>query len=709
MNPPSLLPDLVGSIAAIGRSLQEEFDPLRFLHRFAERVRSVLPVDRMTLMSLSDDERTATVFAEQNFVGEPIAAGYTSENDRRLRYLVADMSIRSVFQGHAMLVDDASTDPRFAKASAPERLVIDAGFRSALIVPLKSGGRIVGSMNVNTKAERSYTEVHMEFAHRITELIAPFIENVMLLMRERERRRRLDSLLELRTVLGASLDAREVFTKLTKFVRPVIDYDVMSVMLISESGRDLVPFEAVDADAEKPDVERMPLESYSFAGRVQSGEVLIFRDLSRELDAKLPGDKFILDSRGCSSVIVPLRFGDRIGGALYIGRRIPNWFDELDADIGERLAFAVVLTIEHQRLAEEQKRHAHTSIKATRLEERVRRMHDELGARYSFDRIIGRSPLLKETLARAARVAPTDSTVLITGESGTGKELVARAIHYASARAEGPFVAINCAALPDTLLESELFGHEKGAFTGADRQKPGRFELAAGGTLFLDEVGELSPAVQAKLLRVLQEHEFQRLGGTATLRADVRLIAATNRDLEASVAAGRFRDDLYYRLNVFAVHMPALRDRSDDVLLLADHFIRELESKMGKHVPGLSREARDALIAYEWPGNLRELQNAIEHALILSDGELITTQQLGIDLSKRARRATPAKEREHAEAIVPAAAPATAESTSLSAVERKLVTEALLKARGNKSRAAAILGVSRSQLYTRLKNLGIER
>ena len=196
--------------------------------------------------------------------------------------------------------------------------------------------------------------------------------------------------------------------------------------------------------------------------------------------------------------------------------------------------------------------------------------------------MIGRSPLFREALTRAAQVARTETTVLITGESGTGKELVARAIHYASPRADGPFVAVNCAALPDTLLESELFGHERGAFTGADRQKPGRFELAAHGTLFLDEIGDLSAAVQVKLLRVLQEREFQRVGGTATVKADVRLIAATNRDLMAEMAAGRFRNDLFYRLSVFNVHLPPLRDRGDDVLLLADAFIRTLAAKMGK-------------------------------------------------------------------------------------------------------------------------------
>jgi transcriptional regulator with GAF, ATPase, and Fis domain len=287
--------------------------------------------------------------------------------------------------------------------------------------------------------------------------------------------------------------------------------------------------------------------------------------------------------------------------------------------------------------------------------------------------------------------------VLITGESGTGKELVARAIHRTSGRAEGPFVAINCAALPDTLLESELFGHERGAFTGADRQKPGRFEVASGGTLFLDEVTELSPGVQAKLLRVLQEREFQRVGGTQTLRADVRLIAASNRDLAQQVTAGRFREDLFYRLNVFTVHLPPLRERGDDVLLLADHFVRTLGARMARGEVGLSRDARDALLGHAWRGNIRELQNAVERALIVSEGGLISAAQLGLasGIPYPASPAPPSS----------AAAPA---GEALPDVERRLVVDALGRSKGNKSKAAALLGITRSQLYTRVKRFGLD-
>jgi transcriptional regulator with PAS, ATPase and Fis domain len=301
-------------------------------------------------------------------------------------------------------------------------------------------------------------------------------------------------------------------------------------------------------------------------------------------------------------------------------------------------------------------------------------------------------------LTQAAKVAPTETTVLLTGESGTGKEVVARFLHRGSPRAPGPFVALNCAALPETLLESELFGHEKGAFTGALAARPGRIEQAAGGVLFLDEVGEMSPAVQAKLLRVLQERELQRLGGTRTLRADVRVVAATNRDLEAALARGQFREDLYYRLRVFEIRLPPLRERRGDILAMAEAFLAELGEAVGRPAAGISREARDALLSYPWPGNVRELRNALERATILCDGGLITLEHLPMGLGRGEARPAPGSR----EAAFPSG------GVDLEQVERELVAGALAAAGNNRSRAARLLGISRSQLYTRLEKHGLD-
>jgi DNA-binding NtrC family response regulator len=346
----------------------------------------------------------------------------------------------------------------------------------------------------------------------------------------------------------------------------------------------------------------------------------------------------------------------------------------------------------------------HQCMKVAALEHRTRTLEQSLRIarsalheHYGFEQIIGLSPVLRDVLARAAKVAHTDTTVLITGESGTGKELFARAIHYASSRADGPFVPVNCAALPDTLVESELFGHERGAFTGADRQKPGRFELAARGTLFLDEIGDLSAAVQVKLLRVLQEREFQRVGGTATLKADVRVITATNRDLTAEMAAGRFRSDLFYRLGVFNVHLPALRQRGNDVLLLADAFVRSLAAKMGKGDVTLSRDARELLQRHAWPGNIRELQNAVERALIICEGTLVTAAHLALPLPPEPTRPPGSPE--------PVRPPTT---MALADLERKAIKDALQRTHGHKARAADLLGLTRFQLYNRLKRYDIE-
>jgi len=281
--------------------------------------------------------------------------------------------------------------------------------------------------------------------------------------------------------------------------------------------------------------------------------------------------------------------------------------------------------------------------------------------------------------------------VLITGESGTGKEVVSSLIHQGSARAGKPFVAINCAALPEQLLESELFGHERGAFTGAVTGRIGRIEQAAGGTLFLDEIGELSPFVQAKLLRVLEQREFQRLGGTRTLKADIRLLAATNRDLREAIAKGTFREDLFYRLNVFQIHIAPLRDRPEDILPLANLFLDDLGDSMDRPAGGISKEAREWLLSYWWPGNVRELRNAMERAILLCDGGLITRSHL--PPASGEGKATPV-------------APGT-QDMNLSEVERRLIEKALGDAKGNKSKAARTLGVSRAQLYWRMEKYGM--
>ncbi len=318
---------------------------------------------------------------------------------------------------------------------------------------------------------------------------------------------------------------------------------------------------------------------------------------------------------------------------------------------------------------------------ASALSEHAEADWDE--AAWHPERIVGRSAPMRELFALMDRVAATETTVLVTGESGTGKELVARAVHERSRRARGPFVAVNCAALPESVIESELFGHERGAFTGAHERRRGRFELADGGTLFLDEIGELPLSVQVKLLRVLQEGEFQRVGASSTTRTDVRVIAATNRDLEADTASGHFRADLFWRLNVFPIRVPPLRERRSDIILLADHFAEKLALRAGKSIARISSPAIDLLMTYHWPGNVRELENCVERAVILSTDSVIHAYHLPPSLQSADSTGT---------------GPAAGLDADLARLERELLVEALKMSRGNAAEAARMLGISERRM-----------
>ncbi len=336
------------------------------------------------------------------------------------------------------------------------------------------------------------------------------------------------------------------------------------------------------------------------------------------------------------------------------------------------------------------------AAKHARLSGEVSELRAERGARHSRSALVGTHPALVAAADLAERVAPTRATVLVIGETGTGKELIAGLVHAASPRADGPFVKVNCAALPETLLESELFGHERGAFTSADRQRIGRFEQANGGTLFLDEIGDLSLATQSKLLRVLQEHEFQRLGGTRTLHSDARVVAATNKDLRAAIAAGDFREDLYFRLHVIAIHLPPLRERRDDLELLARHFLADFARELGRPRSGFTPAALARIRAHPWPGNVRELRNAIERAVLMSEGPAIAASDLQLGdgdwVAGRGSAWRPA---------LPTA------GLGLDQIQRAVVLEALERSGWVQKDAAAWLHVSRRKLNYMIQQMGI--
>jgi transcriptional regulator with GAF, ATPase, and Fis domain len=697
------LADLLACVAAFGRSLQEKFDPQQFLVEFASRAKPLIPHDRMLIACLEDEGRTYTVFAESPGQGPPLHAGrYTTDFDPGGRYAIDEWDLESVFGGRVLLLDDVLRDARWAERPTVRERLLKVGVRARVGVPLYAGGRVIGALVVGSFTPGTYTDDHARACQQVADLIGPFVENVVLLHRERRRRRRLRAVTMLAPVLGGSLRVGDLVEHLKEALRPVLDFDRMSVRTATENARHFERLGGVE-DELFPSPGIAVADENSIAGRISNGELVLIRDAPRELDANRAVDRLLIE-RGTKSILaVPMGFGERVDGYLYLDKDRSNWYDGADVEIARAVAAEIVVAVQHQRLADERERLSEAQARARRLEERVASLRGALADRYGFDRIIGGAPAHLGAIEQAKKVAPTETTVLITGESGTGKELFAHAIHQLSPRLDGPFIAINCAALPETLVESELFGHERGAFTGADKLKRGRFELAAGGTLFLDEIGELAPAVQAKLLRVLQERQYERVGGTATVPADVRLIVATNRDLEQAVTEGRFREDLYYRLAVFRVHLPALRDRGDDVLLIAEHFVRALGDKVGKGDFDLSRATRETLLRYPWPGNIRELQNAIERALIISDGGLITPDQLGIAVKGEAC-GSPLPE---VAGGVPAQTVPPSGTESLADLERRAIAEALRRAKGNKSRAAVALGLSRMQLYTRLKRLGL--
>ena len=332
-------------------------------------------------------------------------------------------------------------------------------------------------------------------------------------------------------------------------------------------------------------------------------------------------------------------------------------------------------------------------VRALRAENRE--LREALGQRYAFDNIIGRSSAMQEIFATVARVAPTRATVLLAGESGVGKDMIARAIHQHSPRHDRPFVKINCTALPENLMESELFGYEKGAFTGANTTKPGKFEQADTGTVFLDEIGDVPPGIQVKLLRILQEREFERLGSNKTRHIDVRVLAATNVDLRAALENGTFREDLYYRLNVMPINIPPLRERKEDIPALAEHFVKKLANETGSRANSISPGAIHGLLAYHWPGNVRELENVIERSLVLAPGEVLEADDIRLDMSPRT------KANHAADQFLP-------EGMTLDEYEHSIIKEALKRADGNKSQAARLLGLTRNALRYRLTQMGIE-
>ena len=672
----ALLPALAGVL-----DIRQVFD------RVSDIAQQVLPHDGAVIGQLIDDGRRVRMYASRG-LGE---AGNTTEVPVMDRRLVTD-------SWESRVVDDLEADPTYADST-----IARFQMRSALFVPIRVQGRMFGGLAFYSKAPARFVPDDALIAKRIADHVSLAVSHQRLaeeVRRNEELRARAAKSDLLDDILAAVTDSGElpaVFDRISSATQKVIAHDALVLTAVMPNGTTARVYASTapeharfgDTVAVPPPMQRDPEWEYDLTDDLQA------LDDQRRLDAGRLGYR--------AALRVPIRLDGEYAAGLSFLSMQASQYTMTDVPVARRIADRIALSFARERSKALAKIADEATTRAERLEARLQEVIDELNARGGFHRVIGQSAAWRRSLTQATQVASTDTTVLLLGESGTGKEVMARFVHRASERAKGPFVALNCAALPEQLLEAELFGYERGAFTGATNSKPGQLEQAAGGTLFLDEVGEMHPAAQAKFLRVLQEREFQRLGGTRVLKTDARIIAATNRDLEAAISRGQFREDLYYRLNVFAITLPPLRERPDDILPLCEAFLKDLTRTLGRPPAGISPDARRALTDYHWPGNVRELRNMLERAAILADGGLVIAEHLTF-------RAAPAKS--DRPAAVPVAPPGVAEepppSSDLKAVERQLIEHAMADARFNKSRAAQALGLTRAQLYVKLRRYGID-
>ncbi|MDN5942298.1 MAG: sigma 54-interacting transcriptional regulator, partial [Nitrospira sp.] len=521
-----------------------------------------------------------------------------------------------------LIVNDVSQEPRFTKLMA---MLQENGVQTFCAVPLTTAQRRLGAMGFGGLQRRTYQETEINFMQQVANQVAVAMDNALhaesarsaqqQLEHERDRQR---LLLEVNNAVVSHLDLDDLFTAVSICLRRVIQHDGSSLLLCdAETGEWRI--RVLDFAKNESFIEQGRVESVTWSPScvaIETGKPAVFleNDL-REKSAISDIARHLLASGVKSFCSVPLLSHNRTMGAMNIGRRRDDGFSTEDIELLNQVAQQIALAVENAVAYKEI-----AQLKDKLTEEKLY-LEEEIQTEYNFEEIVGDSRALKLVLKEVQTVAATDSTVLILGETGSGKELVARALHNRSDRRERTFVKINCAAIPTGLLESELFGHEKGAFTGAVAAKIGRFELADRGTLFLDEVGEIPLELQVKLLRVLQEQEFERLGSTRTLHVNARVIAATNRDLARMIEEHTFRSDLYYRLNVFPITVPPLRNRPEDIPLLVRHFAQKFAQRMKKRIETIPSEAMKALQAYHWPGNVRELENFIERAVILTQGQ----------------------------------------------------------------------------------------
>jgi formate hydrogenlyase transcriptional activator len=683
----------------VAESIAQHRDLAALFHDLAERLHSVVDFDFLTLVLHDPDRNVMRLHILETRLPTPVKTGSESPVDGHPSGWVWQSQ-------QAFVVTDTEEDQRF-----PDFLhrLREVGVRSLAMVPLTTAQHRLGAMGFGRLVPQVITDTELQFMQRVGSQVAVAVDNALnfqtsqayqiQLARERDR---LQVLLDVNNILVSTRELTELFRGIVSSLEKVIHHDYTSLAL-RESGSGLLKIHALDFSSRPGFFDQeitVPLDTTPSGICFTTAQPLLAR--GAEIDRFSNEIIRALRAEGVQTICcVPLITQGRTLGTLNLASRREDAFPHQDVELLQQVAAQIAIAVENA-LAFKQI----DKLKDKLAEEKLY-LEEEIRSEFNFEEIIGDSPALKRALAQVELVAPAGTAVLVTGDTGTGKELIARAIHNLSPRRERTFVKVNCAAIPSGLLESELFGHERGAFTGALTQKIGRFELADRGTLFLDEVADLPLELQPKLLRVLQEQEFERLGSNQTQRVDVRIVAATNGDLAKLVAERAFRSDLYYRLNVFPIHIPALRERPEDIPLLVRYFVQKFSRRLNKSVAYVPAEAMDALVGYAWPGNIRELENFIERAVLLSPGK-----ELRVPVSELKSVALAAASGDDS---APASASPTSPAVSISTLEdaeRQHILRALRQTEwriaGPKG-AAAILGMKRTTLQARMRKLGIRR
>jgi len=568
--------------------------------------------------------------------------------------------------------------------------------RSLLIFPIILSGQVLGLLGLHdTKAPREWLDEEVTFLESIAQQLAIGYQYTSLYVAQEQETRRTNALLEIANTLNSHSDFNEVSARVLERAINLVGADYGALGVLDRTGKRISLASFKSAPDVEPNQVLQMIEQHNQSLDIEPfpalGDILREGKTMRLVDTQLPfAVRLIFNSQlgGKAALVTPVRVAGQAFGLLGFvwSEERAKPFEDNDIALVEGISDQIGTALERDQL----------SAEVMRLKSELHQKHSE---------IIGQAPSIRRSIELALNVADTTTTVLIQGESGTGKELLANLIHYNSGREDEPYIKLNCGAIPETLIESELFGHEKGAFTDARAQRKGRFEEADGGTLFLDEIGEMPLSAQVKLLRVLQDGEFTRVGGSETVKTDVRVIAATNIDLTKAVEDGNFRKDLFYRLSVFPVTLPPLRERIEDINLLVFHFLERYKEKTGRFISGISKEALRALVNYEWLGNVRELENAIERAVIIASGRQIELDDLPEPISKRAALAFAQARQERAKAASEGRSvnlevdfPATMDE-----IEKQAIELALDYTNGDKSRASRLLNIGRKTLYRKLE------